>query len=64
MGIITCLLSTLAKVGFGDTAPVCQVGTYRIPRVDHDLTGQAIGDFARSVWTAFPENLRAGAWIV
>jgi hypothetical protein len=23
------------------------VGTYRIPRVDLDLTGQAIGDFAR-----------------
>jgi steroid delta-isomerase-like uncharacterized protein len=30
-------------------------GTYRTPRVDHDLTGQAIGDFARSVWTAFPD---------
>jgi len=23
--------------------------------VDHDLTGQAIGDFAKSVWTAFPD---------
>ena len=30
-------------------------GTYRNPRVDHDLTGQAIGDFAKSVWTAFPD---------
>jgi hypothetical protein len=30
-------------------------GTYRKPRVDHDLTGQAIGDFAKSVWTAFPD---------
>src|SRR6201984_2532868 len=30
-------------------------GTYRSPRVDHDLTGQAIGDFAKSVWTAFPD---------
>ena len=30
-------------------------GTYRTPRVDHDLTGQAIGDFAKSVWTAFPD---------
>jgi hypothetical protein len=30
-------------------------GTYRDPRVDHDLTGQAIGDFAKSVWTAFPD---------
>ncbi len=30
-------------------------GTYRTPRVDHDLSGQAIGDFAKSVWTAFPD---------
>jgi steroid delta-isomerase-like uncharacterized protein len=30
-------------------------GTYRNPRVDHDLTGQAIGDFAKSVWTPFPD---------
>ena len=30
-------------------------GTYRNPRVDHDLSGQAIGDFAKSVWTAFPD---------
>ena len=30
-------------------------GTYGNPRVDHDLTGQAIGDFAKSVSTAFPD---------
>ena len=23
--------------------------------MDHDLSGQAIGDFAKSVWTAFPD---------
>ena len=30
-------------------------GTYRTPRKGHDLTGQAIGDFAKSVWVAFPD---------
>ena len=30
-------------------------GTYRTPRMGHDLTGQAIGDFAKSVWKAFPD---------
>src|ERR1700736_5980857 len=30
-------------------------GTYRTPRMGHDLTGQAIGDFAKSVWAAFPD---------
>jgi len=25
------------------------------PRMDHPLTGQAIADFAKSVWTAFPD---------
>ena len=30
-------------------------GTYRTPRMDHGLTGQAIGDFAKSVWAAFPD---------
>ena len=30
-------------------------GFYRNPRMDHDLTGQEIGDFAKSVWTAFPD---------
>jgi len=30
-------------------------GTYRTPRMEHSLTGQAIGDFAKSVWTAFPD---------
>jgi steroid delta-isomerase-like uncharacterized protein len=28
---------------------------YRTPRAEHDLSGQAIGDFAKSVWTAFPD---------
>ena len=30
-------------------------GTYHNPRVDRPLTGQAIGDFAKSVWTAYPD---------
>src|SRR3984893_5483502 len=30
-------------------------GTYRTPRMGHPLTGQAIGDFAKSVWVAFPD---------
>ena len=30
-------------------------GTYRTPRKGQDLTGQAIGDFAKSVWKAFPD---------
>jgi steroid delta-isomerase-like uncharacterized protein len=30
-------------------------GTYHTPRVDHALTGQAIGDFAKSVWAAYPD---------
>jgi steroid delta-isomerase-like uncharacterized protein len=30
-------------------------GTYETPRVDHALTGQAIGDFAKSVWVAYPD---------
>jgi predicted ester cyclase len=30
-------------------------GTYRTPRKGHDLIGQAIGDFAKSVWVAFPD---------
>jgi steroid delta-isomerase-like uncharacterized protein len=30
-------------------------GTYRTPRLGHPLTGQAIGDFAKSVWKAFPD---------
>jgi steroid delta-isomerase-like uncharacterized protein len=30
-------------------------GTYRTPRMGHSLTGQAIGDFAKSVWKAFPD---------
>jgi SnoaL-like domain len=29
-------------------------GTYHTPRFDRPLTGKAIGDFAKSVWTAFP----------
>src|SRR5215468_3045965 len=30
-------------------------GTYHNPRFDHPLTGQAIGDFAKSVWAAYPD---------
>src|SRR5262245_57846356 len=28
-------------------------GTYHNPRFNHPLTGQAIGDFAKSVWAAY-----------
>jgi len=31
-------------------------GTYHNPRLDHALTGQAIGDFAKSVWAAYPDS--------
>jgi hypothetical protein len=31
-------------------------GIYRTPRADHDLTGQAIGELVKSVWTAFPTH--------
>jgi steroid delta-isomerase-like uncharacterized protein len=30
-------------------------GTYRTQRVSQVLTGSAIGDFAKSVWKAFPD---------
>jgi steroid delta-isomerase-like uncharacterized protein len=30
-------------------------GTYRTPRVGHILTGPEIGEFAKSVWKAFPD---------
>jgi steroid delta-isomerase-like uncharacterized protein len=30
-------------------------GTYRTPRMGHSLMGQAIGDFDKSVWKAFPD---------
>ena len=30
-------------------------GTYYNPRVDHALTGQAIADFNKSVWAAYPD---------
>ena len=36
-------------------AAYAEGGTYRTPRMDHPLTGQAIGDFAKSVWKAFPD---------
>ena len=36
-------------------AAYAQGGTYRTPLIDHPLTGQAIGDFAKSVWAAFPD---------
>jgi steroid delta-isomerase-like uncharacterized protein len=29
--------------------------TYRTPRIGQNLTGSAIGDFAKSVWTVFPD---------
>jgi steroid delta-isomerase-like uncharacterized protein len=29
--------------------------TYHTPRFGHPLTGKAIGDFAKSVWAAFPD---------
>ena len=31
-------------------------GPTTTPAMDHALTGQAIGDFAKSVWTAFPDT--------
>jgi steroid delta-isomerase-like uncharacterized protein len=36
-------------------AAYAEGGTYRTPRMGHPLTGQAIGDFAKSVWKAFPD---------
>ena len=30
-------------------------GTYHNPRMDHALKGQAIADFAKSVWAAYPD---------
>ena len=30
-------------------------GTYHTPRMNHPLTGKAIGDFVKSVWTAYPD---------
>ena len=36
-------------------AAYAEGGTYRTPRMGHPLTGQAIGDFAKSVWEAFPD---------
>lgn len=36
-------------------AAYAEGGTYRTPRIGHPLTGQAIGDFAKSVWVAFPD---------
>ena len=36
-------------------AAYAEGGTYRTPRMGHPLTGQAIGDFAKSVWVAFPD---------
>ena len=30
-------------------------GTYHNPRMGNPLTGKAIGDFAKSVWTAYPD---------
>jgi steroid delta-isomerase-like uncharacterized protein len=36
-------------------AAYAEGGTYRTPRMGRELTGQAIGDFAKSVWVAFPD---------
>ena len=36
-------------------AAYAEGGTYRTPSMGHPLTGQAIGDFAKSVWVAFPD---------
>ena len=30
-------------------------GTYHTPRLDHVLKGQAIADWAESVWAAYPD---------
>jgi hypothetical protein len=30
-------------------------GTYRTPRISESLTGSAIGEYAKSVWKAFPD---------
>ena len=30
-------------------------GTYHNPRMGNPLTGKAIGDFAKKVWTAYPD---------
>jgi steroid delta-isomerase-like uncharacterized protein len=32
-------------------------GTYRTPRMGQSLTGSAIGEYAKSVWKAFPDVL-------
>ena len=45
-------------------------GTYENPRMDHPLKGQAIADFAKLVWTVFPDasleiisrGATGGAW--
>jgi SnoaL-like domain len=30
-------------------------GTYHNPRFDHPLTGQALADFAKALWVAYPD---------
>ena len=37
------------------SSPYMLKGWYETPRVDHALTGQAIGDLAKSVWAAYPD---------
>jgi steroid delta-isomerase-like uncharacterized protein len=39
----------------GLVAVFAEGGTYQNPRFDHALTGQAIADFAKSVWAAYPD---------
>ena len=36
-------------------AAYAEGGTYRTPRVGQALTGSAIGEYAKSVWKAFPD---------
>ena len=37
-------------------AAYAEGGIHHTPRADHDLTGQAIGELIKSVWTAFPDG--------
>jgi hypothetical protein len=36
-------------------AAYAEGGTYRTPRMGQALTGSAIGEYAKSVWKAFPD---------
>ena|ERR1700693_3263694 len=41
--------------GDGLVAVFAEGGTYHNPRMDHALTGQAIANFAKSLWTAYSD---------